>query len=266
MPLLAAYVSMVTMTVSRSVEATLTDPLPGPGSRVVAVVAHPDDETFGCGSLIAACVGRGATVSVVCATRGERGERIPDPATDHLALGVVREQELRAAGAVLGVSSISLLGYADSGFDGELPANALCGVPAEQLAVELMAHLVGVDVLVILDGSDGHRDHRHLRDAVELVVEASSLRPQLIMSCLANSLMRDWVSEMSTAHPDTIYLDLDVDSLGCPNDELTMVDTSQWLDIRERAIACHRSQHSPYESLSSDLRRRFLSTDHVVVG
>jgi LmbE family N-acetylglucosaminyl deacetylase len=74
-------------------------------------------------------------VTVVCATRGEAGEALElSPNTD---LGTVREGELRRAAVHLGVARVEVLGYRDSGFDGDL----------------------------VLDGSDGHRDHQHVRAA-----------------------------------------------------------------------------------------------------
>ena len=46
--------------------------------RLLAVLAHPDDETFGCGGALAKYAAEGAQVSLICATRGEVGE-ISDP-------------------------------------------------------------------------------------------------------------------------------------------------------------------------------------------
>ena len=233
--------------------------------HLVVVVAHPDDESFGCGSLIARAVTAGSRVTVLCGTRGEMGERTPDPETDHLDLAEVRERELRAAAAVLGVSGVEVLDHADSGFDGAMPAGALCALPVGQLVAELDAAFDRLDPteVLILDGSDGHRDHVHVRDAVEVVLRR---RPAvgLTQSSLANSLMRRWVEEMRVRRPDTAYLDIDLDALGRPDAELDVIDTSAQLATRERAMACHRSQRSPYDDLSPDLRRAFLTTDFVV--
>src|SRR5690242_4937705 len=68
--------------------------VPMDGFRLQVVVAHPDDETFGCGSLLLHAAAKGATTSVVCATRGEAGEGAADD------LGAVRERELREAARV----------------------------------------------------------------------------------------------------------------------------------------------------------------------
>ena len=46
--------------------------------RLQVVVAHPDDETFGCGSMLLHAAGSGAETAVVCATRGEEGGSADD--------------------------------------------------------------------------------------------------------------------------------------------------------------------------------------------
>ena len=245
-------------------------PLAGVGQRLAVVVAHPDDETFGCGSLIAQAAAAGAEVTVVCATRGELGERRPDPPDAHRPddrpLGVVRETELCEAAAVLGVTEVVLLDHVDSGFDGPVDAGALVATPVDTLAVELAERLavIGADVVLTLDGSDGHRDHQHVRDATLRAVQQLGTGPRLVHSCLANSLMRRWAAVMAEAQPDAAHLTIDVADLGRADVELDVIDTSAVLDVRERAIACHRSQASPYDELPADLRRAFLAQDHVV--
>ena len=74
--------------------------------HLLVAVAHPDDETFGMGGTMARFAAQGWGVTVICATRGEVGE-IADPslATPE-TLGAVREQELRRACAVLGVTDV----------------------------------------------------------------------------------------------------------------------------------------------------------------
>lgn len=100
----------------------------GPGTgrpRLLVVVAHPDDESFGCGSLIALAAGGGAAVTVCCATRGEAGEPAPGSGVDADALPAVREQELRDAADLLGASEVVLLDFVDSGMAGEVDGTTL---------------------------------------------------------------------------------------------------------------------------------------------
>ena len=93
--------------------------------RLLVVVAHPDDESFGCGSVLAAASAAGDETVVLCATRGEAGEsRIR---TDDLA--ALREAELHEAARILGVGTVLLLGHADSGLDGAPAPGTLAAAP-----------------------------------------------------------------------------------------------------------------------------------------
>src|SRR5689334_6160436 len=95
----------------------------------MVVVAHPDDESFGCGSTLLHAAAAGARTAVVCATRGEAGEPAPGTGIARVELARVRERELRDAAVVLGVSSVRLLDFADSGMEGPADAATLAGAP-----------------------------------------------------------------------------------------------------------------------------------------
>ena len=241
------------------------------GDRWLVAVAHPDDETFGCGSLIARAAALGAEVTVACATRGEAGE--PGPGSPDCGdLGVVREAELHRAAARLGAARVELLGYRDSGFEGDLPPGSLCAAPVAEVA-GVLARLISdrrPAVVVILDGSDGHRDHRHIRAAMHEALRTTSAElpdgaGQLYEHCLPNSLMRRWLEEMRSLRPGTAYHSLDPADLGREDAEITdVVDASAVLEQREAAMAEHRSQASPFDGLSDELRRAFLTVDHLV--
>jgi hypothetical protein len=73
-----------------------------------------------------------------------------------------------------------------------------------------------------------------------------------------------WAQAMRATEPHCEHLTIGDDQLGRPDDELTIIDTSDVLPIRERAIACHLSQASPFDNLPRALRHRLLTTDHVV--
>ena len=228
-------------------------------SRLQVVVAHPDDETFGCGSLLLHAAAAGATTSVVCATRGEAGE---SAAAD---LGAVRERELREAARLLGVDRVDLLGFADSGMSCDAAGNTLVGVPFERVvaAVRAAVDAFRPDVLVTLDASDSHRDHVRIRDAAIEAARRAGV-PRVYLACLPRSLMRRWVEHMRRERPEMEHLDADVAALGTPDEDITTVlAAAEHLPARERAMAVHASQTSPYEGLPDDLRRAFLADVHL---
>src|SRR5882757_7659629 len=101
--------------------------------RLMAVLAHPDDESFGFGGTLAKYASEGVDVFLLTATRGDRGryrghrpddEQHPGP----LALANIREGELRAAASVLGVREVSLLDYHDQDLDRANPREAVASV------------------------------------------------------------------------------------------------------------------------------------------
>jgi LmbE family N-acetylglucosaminyl deacetylase len=223
--------------------------------RLQVVVAHPDDETFSCGSLLLHAAAAGATTAVCCATRGEAGGAGAD-------LGAVREDELRQAAAILGVDRVDLLGFVDSGMSGEAGPDTVVGAAFERLlaAVQDTVTAFRPDVIVTLDASDGHRDHARVRD-VALAVAGAVDVPRAYLHCLPRSLIRRWIERMRIARPDIAYLRGDTDQLGTPDQDITtVIDAADHLARRERAIAAHASQTSPYDGLPADLYRDLLTT------
>ncbi|MBA2956200.1 PIG-L family deacetylase [Nocardioides sp. CGMCC 1.13656] len=233
--------------------------------RLLLAVAHPDDETFGCGSLLLAAAAAGWATTVVCATRGEAGEPAPGVDLDGRSLAEVREEELREAAGLLGVARLELLDFADSGMSEGPPAGSLCAADPATVAAALraVADEVDPDVVVSLDAADGHRDHARIRDAA--VGVAGERGVPAYLQALPRSLMDRWVAHMVEARPDMEHLRYA--DLGTPDDEIAVVlDTATHLGARERAIAAHASQTSPFDGLPDDLRRAFLTREHLVRG
>jgi LmbE family N-acetylglucosaminyl deacetylase len=233
--------------------------------RLQLVVAHPDDETFGCGSLLLHAAAAGATTVVTCATRGEAGE---PPAGSDLTpgeLGRVRERELAAAAEALGVGEVELLDFADSGMSGEAGPETLVGAAYDDVVASVLASVErrAPDVLVTLDASDGHRDHARIRDAALEAASRAGVR-RVYLACLPRSLMQRWCDHMAAHRPDVEHLDADVAGLGTPDELLTTaIDARVHREAREKAMALHASQTSPYDGLPGELRDDFLDTVHA---
>jgi LmbE family N-acetylglucosaminyl deacetylase len=234
--------------------------------KLLVVVAHPDDESFGCGSLLAHAAAVGYETSVLCATRGEAGESRIDALTSKtIDLAAHREAELRDAARILGVRQVRLLEHRDSGMTGDPDPGALAAADPEVVAAEVRSVVDELcpDVVVTLDASDGHRDHVVIRDATLAAVESAAHRPEATyLWCLARSSMLRWAEHMRRSGGGDAYLA--VAELGTPDDEITTeIDVSAHLPTRWRAIRAHTSQASPYDELPDDLAREFLATDRL---
>ena len=233
--------------------------------RLLVVVAHPDDETFGCGSFLAHAAGRGVDVTVACATRGEAGEPAEASGIAVGDLPEVREAELRAAADLLGVGRVELFDWIDSGMEGEPADGTLCAASIDDVAAAIIPLIDEIEptVVLTLDASDGHRDHVHVRDAtLEAVDRAAWRTPRTYLHCLPQALMREWAEIIRADAPDSAYLA--VRELGTPTEDVTtVIDTADLLSVREEAIALHRSQTSPYEVMPPDLREAFLTAERL---
>lgn len=123
--------------------------------RLMAILAHPDDESLGVGGVLARYADEGVETYLVTATRGERGRYFDneDRPSDE-EVGKVREAELRAAAEELGVGEVNLLGYLDGELDRADPEEAIRRIVGH--VRRLRPHVV-----VTFDpfGAYGHPDH-----------------------------------------------------------------------------------------------------------
>jgi LmbE family N-acetylglucosaminyl deacetylase len=128
----------------------MADPL----GTILSVWAHPDDETYLCGGLMARAVRNGSRVVCVTATRGELGSPDEERWPSGKPLADVRTKELEAALGVLGVTEHHWLDYPDGG------CAAADQDEATGRVAELMAEVRPDTVLTFgPDGMTGHDDH-----------------------------------------------------------------------------------------------------------
>jgi LmbE family N-acetylglucosaminyl deacetylase len=130
-----------------------TSPIPSTGT-LLGVWAHPDDEAFLSSALMATARDAGHRVVVLTATRGEHGTDNPEVWPPH-QLAAVRERELGASLAVLGVTEQHWLGYADGG---------LATADRDDAVDRIAGFIDQVRPTTIVtfgpDGMTGHDDHR----------------------------------------------------------------------------------------------------------
>lgn len=133
---------------------------------LLAVMAHPDDESFGPGGTLARYAAEGVNVHVIIATDGIAGSVEDDSYLSHGSLAQVRSAELANAAVALGVTSIWSLPYRDSGMKGAADNDnplALIQQPIDQLTQEILGYIERLQPDVILThdpyGGYGHPDH-----------------------------------------------------------------------------------------------------------
>lgn len=137
--------------------------------RMMAVLAHPDDEALGCGGALARYSSQGVETHVVTATRGEAGRHGAGPHPGKDVVGSLREQELRASVRELGVREVHLLGYGDGSLDRVDPLEA-------QLRIVALLRRVRPQVVLTFgpDGAYGHPDHIAISQMATAAVAAAT--------------------------------------------------------------------------------------------
>jgi len=234
---------------------------------LLAVFAHPDDESLACGGLLARCADEGARVSLLCLTRGEHGPGSAPPSSA-ASLGERRAHELYEAARALGVVDVELLAHED----GMLP-----WVDPATLDADIRAAIrrAAPDVVVTfdVDGLYGHPDHIAVHERTTMVVAglgdpAPALRyvsmPQGTMRALVDACARaaDGGGERGAAEPLLGGLDPDAFGAMAPPPSLA-VDVAACAARKLRALRCHRSQvGGALDSLDDGKAALHLGVEH----
>jgi len=145
---------------------------------LLAVLAHPDDESFGMGGTLALYASRGADVYLACATLGEAGTVDEEHLVGHSSIAELRESELKCAAKELGLKDVFLLGYRDSGMPGmedNKNPNAQINHSLDEVAGKVVRFIreLKPDVVLTFDPIGGYRhpDHIHIHNATVLAFE-----------------------------------------------------------------------------------------------
>ncbi len=239
-------------------------PAPAP-LRLLAVLAHPDDESLGVGGTIARYAREGVEVSLVTATLGEAGryrglapgaEGHPGP--DGLA--GIRELELRAAVRELGIKELSLLGYRDQELDRARPA---------EVVARIASHIRRLQPQVVItfggDGAYGHPDHVAISQfATAAIVAAADPtfstqaagEPQE-PHAVAKLYYVAWPASAMAAYEEAFRKlisrvdGVDREASPVPDWQISaVIDTHDVWQTVWRAVSCHESQITAYEKLA----------------
>ena len=145
---------------------------------MLAVLAHPDDESFGLGGTLALYAQKGYDTYLVCATRGESGTVDPEHLNGFKDIAELRTLELERAAKILGLKDVFFLGYRDSGMPGTEDNNhpdAQINHSVEEVATKVVKYIrvLKPDVVITFDPIGGykHPDHIHIHQATVLAFD-----------------------------------------------------------------------------------------------
>lgn len=189
---------------------------------LAAILAHPDDESFGCAGALALAHAEGKTTRLLVATRGESG--VPEGVDDE-AFGDVREAELICAAQKIGLDEVSVLeGYADGGV-ADQPFDAL----VDDIATWLASRRPHAVITFGPHGVTGHPDHVVVGSATRWAIE------RLAESGIAPNA----VYVISPIYdPDGNRYDLSGEEQAASH----RVEITEVVDRKVAALECHASQ------------------------
>ena len=262
--------------------------------RLLAVLAHPDDESFGPGGTLAKYAAQGVDVHIAICTDGAAGSVTEEFETSRARLVEIRRKELEGAVAILG-GHLHQLGFRDSGYIGD-PANddpqTFMNVELERGAASVvrLMRTIRPQVVITHDETGGyfHPDHIKAHEitlaAFHAAGEASEYpgvggapyRPQrLFFTAFPQRWLRLFRVVMRLRGQDPSRMgrnnDVDFTNLGRPMAELhARINTLEFWETKMAASAQHRSQGGGTGGFLSWmprwLQKRMLSTEYFIRG
>ena len=243
---------------------------------LLLVHAHPDDEAISTGGVIMKAKAHGHRVVLVTATRGEAGEIYNmDPRQTRPRLAVIRTEELKAAGDVLGVDRIEFLGYRDSGMvdtaDNKDPRSfhqARLDEAAGRLAVFLREERPDVVVTYGEDGQYGHPDHIKAHYVTVAALDLLKREGWSPAKVYYTAIPRSMMEEFATQFPDQAErrAKQNMRVIGTPDELITTrIDVHDYVDQKRKAFEAHVSQNDPdswFASMQGQLLELALGTEY----
>ncbi len=206
--------------------------------QVLAVFAHPDDETYGPGGTLARLSAEGAQVRLITLTCGESATMGDSPLYSPEFLAETRAKELECACRALGILRHETLGFPDRG---------LPGVPEGELAAPVIRALresrPGIVITFHPEGISGHEDHKTASRIVKRALAEIGWEPGAAAA-----------KEIKLAYyvlPESIATKMKYRRLySVPDAEVThAVEVGPYIEAKLRAAECHKTQRYMLERL-----------------
>ncbi len=233
------------------------------GRTILAVFAHPDDESLACGGTLARLADAGARVVVICASRGERGSLSDRALVADGDLAGARARELREAAGILGVSEVLLLQHPD----GDL---RWANVPEFHAEIVSAIERLRPDGVITFaeDGLYWHLDHIGVHERTYTAVKSlGDAAPPLYYVTIQQGVMREIMNAAiaNGLKPHTNPFDIEPDAFGDHAKPPTFtIDVHEWVPRKLAALRCHRTQigpDHPLQHITDEQARRLLGVE-----
>ena len=203
--------------------------------RVMVVTAHPDDSEFGAGGTVAKLVRAGAEAAYVIVTDGNKGSSDRTMTPERLAR--IRAEEQRAAARTLGVAHVQFLGYPDGEVEDTRDLRRDVSREIRRFKPDL---LIAQNPNRTYNLGASHRDHRITAgvalDCVYPLARDHMAFPELMPAFEPHRVREVYL--MQWEHPHVV------------------VDISDVMDLKIKALACHASQFSDFAAVEARVRER----------
>ena len=218
--------------------------------KLLAIFAHPDDESMGTGGTLAKYSAEGVDTHLVCASRGERGWFGPEEQNPGLSrLGQIRTRELENAVKELGMKGLHFLDYIDGDVD---------QAPHAEAIGKITAHIRRIKPQVVVtfppDGNYGHPDHivmgqftsaaivcaadANYQDAENLAAHRVSKLYYMVDAENFINLIAPFMGDMTFSVDDQVRGEFPWKNWMVT----TRIDMAEYCAVAWRAIQCHQSQ------------------------
>ncbi len=206
--------------------------------KLMAILAHPDDESLGFGGILAKFAAEGIETYLISATRGERGWMGDEQEYPGLeALGKTREAELRAAAKVLAIHSLDFLDYLDGDLDQANPVEIVAKIAGHMRRVKAITQFTTAAIIEAANpNSLYHKDKTpHSVSKLYYLMQTKELL-SLYQSIFGDLVMHiDGVERRGSGWPDWMIT--------------TRIDAEAYQQIVWRAVCCHQTQLAAYSQL-----------------
>lgn len=207
----------------------------------LAIIAHPDDESFLFAGTTKKFEEEGKKVAVICATRGEHGTDRLNRNLSEKKMSEIRTSELLKACNILHCDCKKFFNHKD-GFLADLNFNRL----VEELVNEINLYQPQIILTFGKEGVSGHKDHIAIGQAAKEASKIASPKPSEIWcACVPSSLSESFSEHMNKQrvhHSHFAKTKLD----GVADEKITKIDISKYKATKLEALKAHKSQYVPH--------------------